>query len=112
MKKIAILTCLNTTALCSGASCMRAFNQRAKTFEAYAGEEVELRAFFHCNGCDADYADNRRYTEKIERVASLELDAIHVGICTMRRGGDRCEIITEMTKYFEEQNIPIVWGTH
>ncbi len=51
MKRIAILTCLDACQVCTGASCLNAWNNKSRHFAAYAGENVSLEAFFHCNGC-------------------------------------------------------------
>ena len=111
MKKLAILTCLKATGVCSGAACMSAVNRRDRAFAEYAGEEVELCAFFHCNGCDCDYGNDKEYKEKIEYVSKLGLDALHIGKCTLQRG-IRCDIISDIARYCENQNIQIVWETH
>ena len=52
MKKIVILTCKKASRVCTGAACLKAFNQKTKTFEQYLDEPIELEAFFQCNGCD------------------------------------------------------------
>ncbi len=110
-KRIAMLTCLNATEVCSGAACFKALNERKATFGVYEEMPVEVVAFFHCNGCDADYDHNDAFMEKMERVCSMKPDAIHVGICT-KKDGVRCPVIEEMIAYFETDNIKIVYGTH
>ncbi len=111
MKKIAILTCLHATGVCSGAACFSALNERRAHFEAYAGEAVEMTAFFHCNGCTADYANDAEYLEKIERVCSGKPDAIHVGKCTYHKR-PLCPVIARMIDYFRANGITVVMGTH
>ena len=51
MKRIAILACLRSGNVCTGASCMRAFSQRKASFACYGEEPLELVAFMRCNGC-------------------------------------------------------------
>ncbi len=111
MKKIAVLTCLKATHICSGASCFDAINDRRAFFADYAGEEVKVVAFFHCNGCDADYENDAEYIEKIERVCSQQPDAIHVGKCTFYKR-DLCPVIGNMIDYFKSKGIKIIIGTH
>ncbi len=111
MKKIAVLTCLEATAVCSGAACFNAINGRRAFFSDYADEAVEIVAFFHCNGCDADYDNDKEYIEKIERVCSQQPDVIHVGKCTYYKG-NMCPTIQRMIDYFEQKDIKIVIGTH
>ncbi|PID79693.1 MAG: hypothetical protein CSB19_01980 [Clostridiales bacterium] len=111
MKKIAILTCLKATEICSGASCFVALNDRAAHFEAYKDEDVKIVAFFHCNGCKADYQNDLQYLEKVERVCKACPDVIHVGKCTYYQR-DLCPVIEDMIKYFEAHGIKTVIGTH
>lgn len=51
MKRIAILACLRSGNVCTGASCMRAFSQRKASFACYGEEPLEPVAFMRCNGC-------------------------------------------------------------
>ncbi len=111
MKRIAVLTCLEATHICSGASCFSALNNRRAFFADYAGEQIELVAFFHCNGCAADYDNDAEYLEKIERVCAERPDVIHVGKCTYYKGA-LCPVIGRMIDYFKKRDIPIVIGTH
>lgn len=111
MKKIAILSCLKSTSVCSGAACFEAVNNREASFAAYKGEEVSIVAFFHCNGCDCKYENDESYREKIERVISIKPYAVHVGLCTISKGIE-CDKITQIIDKLEENHIKIVRGTH
>lgn len=112
MKKTAILTCLDAVgSVCTGAGCMSAFNQRKGSFSKYE-EDLELVAFFQCNGCDSDVMTDKGIIEKIERIVKINPDAIHVGVCTMKRDGTRCESITTLMNYLQSQGIEIISGTH
>lgn len=111
MKKIAMLTCLKSTGICSSASCFRALNNREKHFEIYKGEEVEFCAFFHCNGCDCDYENDKAFEEKMERLISLNLDALHKGACTYPKGVE-CEVIKKISERLEQSGVKIIQGTH
>ncbi len=110
-KRIAVLTCLEATKVCSGAACFRAFNQRKSAFERYKGEGAELIAFFHCNGCHCDYAHDSEYLEKIQYICSCKPDAVHVGKCTQIKGVE-CKIITQIIKTIEAEGILVIRGTH
>lgn len=45
MKRIAILRCLQSNDVCTGAACLSAFFQQKDSFTAYQGEEINLTAF-------------------------------------------------------------------
>ena len=45
MKRIAILRCLHSNDVCTGAACLAAFNAKSKSFEAYKEEGAELVAY-------------------------------------------------------------------
>ncbi len=109
--KIAVLSCLKATGVCSGAACFRAINNREKHFNIYKDMDVEVVAFFHCNGCDCDYSSDVEYLEKIEYVCSLEPDAVHVGKCTCMEG-NLCTVIEAMVKYIEDRGMKVIFGTH
>ena len=113
MKKIAILNCLKSAGnSCTGAACLQAFYRRTGAFEQYAGEELELTAFFQCNGCGANAEDSPGLQKKINRILEIHPDAVHVGVCTSTRDGTRCNEIQEMIGVFLENGIPVLDGTH
>ncbi len=72
MKRIAILTCLKACQVCTGAACLSAWNQRSRGFARYQGEEVQLSAFLHCNGCATSPLEDAGMREKLDRLVSLE----------------------------------------
>lgn len=111
MKKIAILTCLEATGVCSGAACFKALNQRTAFFQPYVEIEVEVLGFFHCNGCQCDYDLDLEYDEKMTTLIDLKPDVIHVGKCTVQKGIE-CKVITRMVHRFEANGITVVRGTH
>lgn len=110
-KRIAVLSCLKATDVCSGAACFKALNQRKKSFEIYAEAEIEIVGFFHCNGCECDYENDKAYIEKIDTMINLKPDAIHVGKCTLI-DGEECSVITKIVSTFEKNKILVVKGTH
>ena len=111
MKKLAILSCLNATAICSGASCFSALNSRTGAFSRYYGDDIEVVAFFHCNDCNCDYSHDKKYLEKIARVCAMGPDAVHVGICTSINGSE-CPIISHIIQTLEMHGIAVIRGTH
>ncbi|HML45242.1 MAG TPA: CGGC domain-containing protein [Clostridia bacterium] len=112
MTKIAILSCLHATDVCSGAACLKALRERRGAFERYAEEEdVELTAFFFCNGCNVEPKDEPKLMEKLERVIQIGTEAVHIGICT-KRGDKSCPTIRQLCAVLEEHGIRIVDGTH
>jgi predicted metal-binding protein len=111
MIKIAILSCLKATAVCSGAACFSALNKRTQSFAPYRDEAVEISAFFHCNGCGCDIETDAEYAEKIDRVKTLAPDAVHIGKCTITNGTE-CSTITKIAKELSATGIQVIRGTH
>lgn len=117
MKKVAVLRCLEAERVCAGASCFAAFNERKAHFSGYGDEELQMTAFFACNGCkEIAMNDEAGLQEKLERVVQIGTEVVHVGICTQIRAADGsrkvCPVIEEMVQYLREHGIEIVWGTH
>ncbi len=112
MKRIAILTCLKSNQVCTGASCLATLNGRRKSFARYSGEEVELMAFWHCNGCACDYEKDAGLAEKLERIQKIGVDTVHLGICTDKRDNGECPQITWIAAMLERAGIEVVRGTH
>ncbi len=113
MKKIAMLTCLDAArSVCTGAGCLQAFNGKSGAFEQYGAEELELSAFFHCNGCENASTEDPGMQEKLERILSIQPDAVHLGVCTIRKDGTRCPVIRQYTDFFLSHGIRVINGTH
>ena len=118
MKKIAILTCLNSNRVCTGASCLKAMNERKKAFSGYQGQEVELMAFMHCNGCGTEPEEDKGLLEKIERLEKIGVETVHVGICGMKKDKEdpervwECPTITKIVEMIEKRGISVIRGTH
>ena len=114
MKRIAILTCLKACQVCTGAACLSAWNERSRGFSRYREEEAQLCAFFHCNGCGIPPLDDRGMREKLDRLVSLDVDTVHVGICarTEQKDHQLCPTISALWKELERRNIQVVEGTH
>ena len=117
MKKIAILRCLHSNDVCTGAACLKAFNDKSGSFSAYKNEELQLVAFWACNGCRECRVENEiGLEEKLQRIISIKTDIVHVGVCTKQRSvnGIRqtCPTIKELCNRIEASGIKIVQGTH
>ena len=102
MKKIAILTCIKSNSVCTGASCLKAMNERTRSFAPYKGEPLQLMAFLHCNGCACDYDTDPGFLEKLERLEQIGVEIVHAGICTRKHDGSECPQITKILSKMEE----------
>ena len=98
MKRIAILRCLQSNDVCTGAACMQALHKKTGAFAMYGDEPLELEAFWSCNGCGDCKLKN------------------HVGVCTKHRNdkGEKvtCRKIVEICERLRAGGIKIVDGTH
>lgn len=112
MINIGILTCNKSNQVCTGASCLAAFNGKKKSFQVYKEELVQLVAFMDCNGCECDYDTDKGYREKLMRLKQIGVEVMHVGICTQNRDKKECHHITKIIDMLEEQDIKVVRGTH
>lgn len=117
MKKIAILRCLKSNDVCTGAFCLKAFNRKSGKFAEYGGEDLELVAFMTCNGCGTVNLHNEAgLREKLEMIKMISPDVLHVGVCTKQKTGRGkyavCPHIETILCEIRKLNIKIVDGTH
>ena len=96
---------------------MQALHKKTGAFAMYGDEPLELEAFWSCNGCDDCQLKNQAgIEEKVARIASLQVDAVHVGVCTKVRNdtGEKvtCRRIVEICERLRQAGIKIVDGTH
>lgn len=96
---------------------MQALHKKTGTFAMYGDEALELEAFWSCNGCDDCKLKNQAgIEEKVERIVSLKVDAVHVGVCTKQHNvqGEQvtCKKILDICERLRESGIKIVDGTH
>ena len=113
MKKIVMLTCLRAAgSSCTGEACFGALNCRTGAFSRYSGEEIELSAFFHCNGCESEVAQDEGMLEKLARIRKIRPDAVHLGVCTLRRESGRCGTVKKIVKILQNDGIAVIDGTH
>ena len=83
--KIAMLNCLKSNSVCTGAACLAAMNRRIRSFERYADTPLELVAMARCSGCGNDI-DEPGFREKLDRIVSEGSQVCHLGLCTVRDG--------------------------
>lgn len=113
MKRIAILRCLKSNDVCTGAACLAAFNEKTRFFKVYKGEGAELVAYWSCDGCKEVSFNNPGGLEaKIERIETLNVDVLHLGVCTRNHEGIECPEIIRIIDRLEKKGIKIVRGTH
>lgn len=117
MKRIAILRCLQSNDVCTGAACMQALHKKTGAFAMYGDEPLELEAFWSCNGCgDCKLKNQAGIEEKVARIVSLKVDAVHMGVCTKVRNdiGEQvmCRKIVDICECLRQSGITIVDGTH
>ena len=115
MKKLAIVACLNSNAVCAGCACLNAFNDRRKSFERYAGEELRLMAYMRCSRChreDGDPLTDPGFVEKLDRLVSEGVEIAHIGICAGRDPSTACPAMLKMAGAMRERSIEVIWGTH
>ena len=75
-KKIAVLVNEDTMQRCSCGGCLKAFMNKADSFERYADEDIELVGFTHSGG---DLA------KKIESFKKKGVTTVHLSTCTRVR---------------------------
>ena len=115
MKKIAILRCLESSASCTGASCLRAMYERKYDYAQYDKEEIQLMAMWTCNGCgDSMLANQEGIAKKIERIKKMDVDVLHLTCCTFKKNdsGERvlCSVIKNIADELKKSGITIVEG--
>lgn len=117
MKHIVILRCLRSNNVCTGAACLKAVNKKTGAFARYGEEQLELEAYWSCNGCgDCHFKYQEGIEEKLERIIGLKPDVVHVGVCVKQRTQDgqvvTCKTIAEICERLEAAGLTIVEGTH
>ncbi|MDY4920093.1 MAG: CGGC domain-containing protein [Phascolarctobacterium sp.] len=117
MKRVAILRCLKSNDVCTGAACLKALSDKKGSFEAYRYEELVLKAFFSCNGCDDCKLKNQiGLQEKLDKLLEMQVEIVFVGVCTLikdKNGSQTvCEEIVKIKDWLIRHGIVIVEGTH
>ena len=98
-KKIAVLVNEDTMQRCSCGGCLKAFMNKADSFERYADEDIELVGFTHSGG---DLA------KKIESFKKKGVTTVHLSTCT-RGKNENYESIAEQCA---EAGFDVVGYTH
>lgn len=83
MKNIGIMICNKYSYKCSGINCFKAFNNRTKAFERYRECNVNLMAFFHCNGCEKNFLEEQ--THKFDQLKRCGVSTIHMSTCMVNK---------------------------
>ncbi len=114
MKRIAIAACENSNSVCAACACLKAFNERIRAFERYAGEDICLTAFMRCSHCDkeGDPMTDAGFVEKLDRFVSEGVDIVHIGPCGGRTEETACPAMAKMAQAFRSRGMTVVWGTH
>lgn len=114
--KIGILHCLKAEKVCTGAGCLKVFNNRKAFFEKYKDKDVELAAFFACNGCrsitEEEPSEDKGIIEKVTRLYDEGITIVHIGVCSKLKDGSECRRITEIAHMLEKKGIKVIRGTH
>lgn len=110
-KKIVILTCLNANKVCTGASCIDAFNKRVQNFATLL-ENIKLGAFMRCNGCGIYPGQDAGLDEKIDCILKIKPEAVYLGVCTRLPDKSLCPVIQAICVKLEQAGIVIRRGTH
>lgn len=112
MKKVAMLNCLKANEVCTGAACLKAWEEKNRNFSVYQEEEVVLTAFARCNGCGNTPENSPGLKEKLERLVSEGTEVVHFGVCTKNKAAEECPVITKIGEWLGAHGIEVIRGTH
>lgn len=107
-QKIAIVRCHIVSETCSGASCVKSFNDKTAFFQEY-DENDSLIAVFTCGGCSG-----RRVGRLCESVKKHGATTVHLSSCMCRDkdGEYLCPHIDLIKKRIEKSGLKVVERTH
>lgn len=106
MKKIGIMTCDKLKDKCSGTHCFEAFHSKSKAFEIYKDKEVQISAFFSCNGCGTELPESMDYI--LNQMLLKNVDTIHMALCI----DVECHRHREIESVLKEKGFNVVLGSH
>lgn len=111
MKRIAILTCSNTTQdlACASFQCLSSLRQAKDKFAGYADTGAELVGIIGCAGCPTAVAPEK-VLKRVRSLAALNLDALHLSTCMIHLCPFRNKYKKIIKEYYPD--ILIVEGTH
>lgn len=117
MKKIAILTCLQSNDVCTRYSCLKAFNDKSDYFSIYVNKKIELVAVWTCQGCnETKLSNDDGLREKLQCIVEAGVEAVHIGKCCYIKENNKrykkCDEVIMIEKYLEKNSVKVVWGTH
>lgn len=101
--KVAIMICEKLSHDCTGVGCFEAIQARKGAFKIY--EAVELKGFFHCNGC-GQYFKGMDY--KFEQLKKREINRIHMARCM----AVECDDYEILTNKLIEEGFEVIHGSH
>ncbi len=94
MKRIAVLRCLKSSSHCSGAGCLKILFNKDKVYSKYQEEDIQLTAFWTCNGCDdISLGDEEGLRRKIASMERFSVDVVHLSHCVFKKNTDGSEEI-------------------
>lgn len=106
--KIAIMHCRKASDVCTGAGCLRAYNQGTKHFAQYGELKPELCAFLDCGGCGIDRVSDPGMIEKMEALQKIGVEKVHLGVCI----NSKCESFQNILEMLERYGFSFELGTH
>lgn len=75
-----------------------------------------LAAMFTCNGCKgynhSEPEEDKGILEKLDRLVSEDIKAVHVGVCRLVAGKKECPRMTKICEMIENRGIEVIRGTH
>ena len=81
MNKIAILSCQKSATTCCAVDCLRFLAERQRSFQNYAGQEVQLAGFTTCCGCESDPRADEDFKKKMEHLLKAGVAEVHISAC-------------------------------
>ena len=106
--KIAIMHCRDSSTVCTGAGCLRAYNQGLKHFAQYGENKPELCAFLDCGGCGIDRATDPGMLEKMEALQKIGVEKVHLGVCI----NEKCPSLANILQMLDRFGSAYEFGTH
>ena len=112
MKKIVILTCKKASRVCTGAACLKAFNQKTKTFEQYLDEPIELEAFSSAAAALKKQGRNLGRGNGGKGRTPVEYPSVSSYDVFKKKKGSSMSYIQRVADRLKEQGAVLVDGSH
>lgn len=111
MKKIGILTCLNSNDVVYQGRMSVCISGKKRFFFPAIRKDTILAAVMTCNGCketnEKEPAEDEGILEKADRLVSEKISVIHVGVCRLNEEKKECPRITQICGLIEERGIKV-----